>query len=195
VLRGDDPVLDDLPPNLRTAFAGRGPAQIPAAFWKVVVLRDGTAGGEDLAAVAFAMRQSEMWNDKEGKRLLSLKVHQVTLEAIEEWTGLDFGALKLVDELAWSEERARLRDAGTEPAWPLVRDVSDVVFTGQFRRQRGLRAARGAQAGPSREAGEGMRAAADCGCGNGGGFDARSAVAALARRSASRRRSPPRRSR
>ena len=176
VLRGDDPVLEDLPPGLRTAFRLRGPAQIPAAFWKVVVLRDGTAAGEDLAAVAFAMLQSEMWNDKEGKRLLSLKVHQVTLEAIEEWTGLDFGALKQVDELAWSEERMRLRDLGAEPAWPIVRDASDVVFTGSFRRLRGLRAVRGA---PRQAAGD-FRRAVDRG-GGGGGFDAREAVAALAR--------------
>jgi endonuclease G len=190
VLRGDDPVLEDLPPNLRTAFHARGPAQIPAAFWKIIVLRDSTAGGEDLSAVAFAMRQSEMWNDKEGKRLLNLKVHQVTLEAIEGWTGLDFGALKQVDELAWSEERARLRDAGTEPAWPAISDASDVVFTGPFRRRRGLRALRsGARDGQPRQSmseasrqgmGE-LRQAAECGCSGGGTFDARAAVAALAR--------------
>ena len=38
-----------------------------------------------------------MWNDKDGRRLLDLKVHQVTLAAIEGWTGIDFGALKQVD--------------------------------------------------------------------------------------------------
>lgn len=190
VLRQDDPVLDDLPPNLRVAFRARGQAQIPAAFWKVIVLRDATAGGEDLAAVCFAMRQSDMWTDKDGDRLLNLKVHQVTLEAIEGWTGLDFGALKEADELAWSEERLRQRDAGKEPPWPLIRDRSDLVFTGLFRRGRGHRAARtGAPrfASASRRAamprqglGE-LRLAGDCGCGPKDSFDAREAIAALAR--------------
>jgi endonuclease G len=179
VLRGDDPVLEDLPPDLRTAFRIRGPVQIPAAFWKVVVLRDGTAGGEDLAAVAFAMRQSELWNDKDGRRLLHLKVHQVTLEAIEDWTGIDFGALKQVDELAWSEERTRLRAAGTEPAWPTIGDATDVVFTGQFRRLRGLRAVRGATGILPRRTMRDRVEAGACGCGDGAGFDARAAIAAL----------------
>ena len=32
---------------------------------------------------------------------MQLKRYQVTLAAIEEWTGLDFGALRDADELAW----------------------------------------------------------------------------------------------
>ena len=189
VLRSNDPVLTDLPPNLRTAFRISGPAQIPAAFWKVVVLRDAQAAGEDLSVVAFAMRQSEMWNDRDGRRLLSLKVHQVTLSAIEGWTGLDFGELKNADELAWSEERTRAAGLGEEPEWPLVREAADIVYSGPTRRLRGLRAIRrGASTQRSatigmpgvRDAGD-LRAAPDCGCNGNAGFDAREAVAALSR--------------
>lgn len=189
VLRSNDPVLTDLPPNLRTAFRISGPAQIPAAFWKVVVLRDAQAAGEDLSVVAFAMRQSEMWNDREGRRLLSLKVHQVTLGAIEGWTGLDFGELKNADELAWSEGRTRAAGAGEEPEWPLVREATDIVYSGPTRRLRGLRAMRsGASTQRSatrvmpgvRDAGD-LRATTDCGCGGDADFDAREAVAALSR--------------
>jgi endonuclease G len=187
VLRDNDPVLTDLPPELRTAIPATGPAQIPAAFWKVIVLRDTEAGGEDLSVVAFAMRQSEMWNDKEGRRLLNLKVHQVTLEAIEGWTGLDFGDLKNADELGWSERRVRAVTDGEAPEWPQVRNASDIVYSGPTRRLRGLRIARGASGGRSaarshastRQAGD-IHAASDCGCGD-VSFDAREAVAALGR--------------
>jgi endonuclease G len=187
VLRNDDPVLTDLPPHLRTAIPATGPAQIPAAFWKVIVLRDTEAGGEDLSVVAFAMRQSEMWNDREGRRLLNLKVHQVTLEAIEGWTGLDFGDLKSADELGWSERRVRAVAAGEAPEWPQVRDASDIVYSGPSRRLQGLRVSRGGSGGRSaaksyagtRAAGD-IHAASDCGCGD-VSFDAREAVAALGR--------------
>lgn len=188
VLRDNDPVLTDLPPNLRAAFPAGGPAQIPAAFWKVVVLRDTDAGGDDLSVVCFAMRQSDMWNDREGRRLLKLKVHQVTLSAIEGWTGLDFGDLKNADELAWSEERTRAVAEAEPLEWPQVRSASDIVYSGTVRRLRGLRAARSTAAATrsvsrsavaAREAGD-IRAAADCGCDN-TDFDARTAVAELSR--------------
>lgn len=137
VLTDEDPTLEDLPPELRTIARSWGPAQLPAAFWKVIVLRDAEAGGSDLAAIAFAMKQSEMWNDKHGRRLLNLELHQVTLEAIEAWTGLDFGALRDVDELAYSPVRTV---AGEEAPWPTVKSASDIVWSGPERRARGLRA-------------------------------------------------------
>ena len=126
VLRPEDPVLSDLPPDLRRAFRMQGAGQIPAAFWKIIVLRDALAGGDDLSAVAFAMKQSEMWADRDGSRLLQLKVHQVTIGAIEEWSGLDFGDLRNVDELQWSERMTR---AAEEPVpFPVVRSKSDIVY-------------------------------------------------------------------
>ncbi|MBP2294998.1 DNA/RNA non-specific endonuclease [Azospirillum rugosum] len=183
VLRSDDPVLSDLPPGLRAGFRMAGQAQIPAAFWKLIVLRDGTAGGDDLSAVAFAMRQTEMWNDKEGKRLLDLKVHQVTIGAIERWTGLDFGDLKAVDELEWSQERERLRAAGREPAWPEIHGPSDIVYSRAARRARGMRATRSARSeGSEARLAGGIRPAAGCGCAAGDpSFDAKAAIAALSR--------------
>jgi endonuclease G len=184
VLTEGDPTLSDLPPDLRAAFTARGPAQIPAAFWKVVVLRDTRAGGDDLSAVAFAMKQSEMWNDRHGSRLLNLRVQQVTLRAIEEWTGLDFGVLRDVDELGWSERVERARELGRAPEWPVIRAADDVVFSGTVRRARGLRAVRGAVGewvgGGALRSAE-RAAGSDCGCGDRGGFDAQEAIAALNR--------------
>ncbi len=184
VLRDDDPTLTDLPADLRAAFTVRGSAQIPAAFWKIIVLRDGRAGGDDLSAVAFAMKQSEMWNDRHGSRLLNLRVHQITLGTIEEWTGLDFGALKDVDELEWSERVERAREQRRAAEWPVVRSPIDVVFCGTARRARGLRATRGTDGDGA--AGANLRAAeraadASCACRQAGEFDPREAIAALNR--------------
>lgn len=184
VLRPDDPTLNDLPPNLRTAFRAAGPARIPAAFWKVVILRDAQAGGDDLSAVAFAMKQSEMWTDREGSRLINLRVHQVTLRAIEEWTGLDFGALRDVDELEWSERLARTRELGQVDAWPVVRSESDLVFSGAARRARGLRASRSAVPSTRSSAmprGADLADQSRCGCGAGQDFNSERAIELLSR--------------
>jgi endonuclease G len=186
VLRDNDPVLSDLPPNQRAAFRVHGPAQIPAAFWKIIVLRDSRAGGDDLSAVAFAMKQSEMWTDKDGSRLLNLKVHQVTISAIEEWTGLQFGTLRDVDELEWSEAHMRAAP-GSAPAWPVVRDKSDITYSGISRRALGARARR-ASGGSNRSVSaadlSSMRRinADDCGCNSGAIFDAAAATEALNRK-------------
>lgn len=173
VLTDADPVLADLPPLGR--MRGRAaPAQVPAAFWKIIILRDGEAGGGDLAAIAFAMKQHEMWKDKQGRRLLDLELHQVTIAAIEQWTGLDFGALKDVDELAFSPARS-LTD---EAPWPAVRSAADIIWSGAERRALGRRAhpvreARTAPAGRHSP----IRASECCK----EDFDARKAVEALGR--------------
>ena len=174
VLRPDDPTLMDLPPELRVAIP---PAQLPAAFWKVIVLRDGSAGGDDLAAVAFAIKQSETWNDRYGRRLLQLETRQVTLRAIEDWTGLDFGALHDVDELANSRISTRAASGADEvDAWPSIASGEDIVWSGPERRAQGLRAQRGVNGAGLRTVGNGV--------GGGGGcsfeeFDAKRAVTAL----------------
>jgi endonuclease G len=184
VLRNDDPALSDLPADLRAPAV-----QIPAAYWKVIVLRDASAGGDDLSVVAFAMRQSEMWNDREGRRLLHLKVHQVTLQAIEGWTGLDFTELKNADELQWNEEETRARTLDTERRWPEIRTEENIVFSGVSRRRRGQRFVPPANTAsssnrtasptggpPSRTTGTG------CGCvGVHENFDAKSAIALVSR--------------
>ncbi|MBF5046453.1 hypothetical protein FGE12_28830 [Aggregicoccus sp. 17bor-14] len=122
------PVLQDDDPPLRDA-------QIPAAFWKVVALRDATADGDDLSVVAFLMKQAPMEKDKVGRELLHLKRYQVTVAAVEEWTGLDFGALRDADELAWSP----LALAGAEPlqVFRPIERPEDIVFSGSRRRAAG----------------------------------------------------------
>lgn len=67
-----------------------------------------------------------------------------------------------------------------EPSWPTIGDASDVVFTGRFRRQRGLRAERGGtRDGQPRQAGRARLATGVCRCADGGEFDVRAAIAPL----------------
>lgn len=173
VLRDDDPTLLDLPPHLRNLA---GTPRLPAAFWKVIVLRDGEAGGSDLAAVAFALKQSDAWNDRQGRRLIKLRIHQVTLGAIEEWTGLNFGALHDVDELAG--DRIRERAVIDDVAWPEIAAPSDIVWSGPQRRAEGRRAERSASATGLRSfAGDDARAGSGCNCDD--AFDAKAAIADL----------------
>lgn len=173
VLTDRDPTLEDLPPDLRT-LRSWGPAQLPAAFWKVIVLRDAEAGGSDLSAIAFAMKQGDMWTDRQGKKLLDLRVHQVTLKAIEEWTGLDFGPLRDVDELAFSP----LRGIAEDDTWPTVGRAEDISWSGAERRARGLGAVRAAQgSSPARTLPAGT-ATHEC-CHD--GFDPKAAIEALSR--------------
>ncbi|MER8786007.1 DNA/RNA non-specific endonuclease [Mesorhizobium sp. M1006] len=169
VFTDSDPTLAELPPELRSVSRA---AQLPAAFWKVIVLRDAEAGGDDLSAIAFAIKQSEAWNDLHGRRLLDLKVHQVTMAAIEAWTGLDFGVLKEVDELA--ADQVRTRSVTDGDVWPTVEVASDIKWSGNERRARGLRAAREASRTRSTAA---EPSQARC-CGH-KAFDAEAAIAAL----------------
>lgn len=179
VFSDGDPTLDDLPAHLRRLVPATGKARLPAAFWKVVILRDAEAGGDDLAAVAFAMKQNEMWDDKHGNRLLHLKVHQVTIEAIEEWTGLDFGPLKAVDELAFADDRVRAVEGAAEAPWPQVGKAEDIIWSGAARRARGIRALREANA-PRALHSDGARSVTG-GCRCEDEFDAETAIAALSR--------------
>lgn len=178
VFSDSDPTLEDLPAHLRRLVPASGKARLPAAFWKVIVLRDSEAGGDDLAAVAFAMKQNEMWEDKHGNRLLHLKVHQVTMAAIEQWTGLDFGPLKAVDEFAFAEDRVRAVDGAPEAPWPRIDRAEDIIWSGAARRARGIRALREAGASPGLRP-DGARSAGACRCED--SFDAETAVAALSR--------------
>jgi DNA/RNA endonuclease G (NUC1) len=72
--------------------------KIPMAFWKVVAFEDSTT--RSLRCVAFLMKQSEMWNDRRGRRLLNLRAYQVSLGLIEQLTQLSFPrALHAVDPM------------------------------------------------------------------------------------------------
>ncbi|CZF86904.1 DNA/RNA non-specific endonuclease [Grimontia marina] len=59
---------------------------IPSAFWKVIVF---TKGGE-LQCRAFLMKQSEFWDDHDGRNTLNLESYQVSLTQITELTDLYF---------------------------------------------------------------------------------------------------------
>ena len=43
--------------------------RVPSGFWKVVVLRDPTAAGQDLSVLGFLMKQNELWEDWHGSRV------------------------------------------------------------------------------------------------------------------------------
>jgi DNA/RNA endonuclease G (NUC1) len=121
VLQAKDPALKD--------------AQVPAGFWKLIALRDATADGEDLSVVAFFMKQTEMSEDKLGRELLELQRYQVTVAALEKWTGLDFGPLRDADELAWSP--LSLTAAEPEQVFRPISGPGDIVFSGDRRRAAG----------------------------------------------------------
>jgi endonuclease G len=173
VLSPDDRRLSEGDPKLRAAFRGvRADVLIPSAYWKICVVRDAAAAGDDLSVTAFAMKQNEHWKDQRGAKLLDLRVHQVTVETIERWTDLDFGALRDADELRWDRT---LRRAAGELTFPAIAGPEDIVVSGAERRAARARAfPRAGRPGPER-AGAPRRAC--CGA----GFDARSAVAALSR--------------
>ncbi len=62
--------------------------RIPSAFWKVVVLRDPTAAGDDLAALGFVMKQNEFWDSFGGAAMLDLHLYQVGIGEIGRYAGL-----------------------------------------------------------------------------------------------------------
>jgi len=163
VFTDTDPTVEELPAHLRNVARA---AQLPAAFWKVIVLRDSETGGDGLAAVGFAIKQSDTWNDLRGRSLMNLKVHQVTLQAIEDWTGLDFGTLRQVDGL--DEALIALRTAAGDHPWPTIGASADIRWSGAARPALGLRTTQGSGGALAGEGGCGARP-----------FDARAAIAAL----------------
>ncbi len=116
-----------------------GTLRIPSAFWKVVVLRDPTASGDDLSALGFVMKQNEMWKDWNGSQMIDFTTYQVGLAEIGGFTGLDFGPLALLDEFEWRQ--ARFRDR-TRMRPVQIGGPKDIRFHGDRRRERGIRAPR-----------------------------------------------------
>ena len=182
VLRDDDPPVMQLLPYLQAAFDVTPNTQIPNAFWKVIVARDAFAAGEDLSAVAFVMRQLDRWKGPQPDLLQPLKVHQVTLQMVEGWTGLSFGDLKTVDELAASHGPKDQPEANAADLYPQILSSADIVFCGPNRRKNGNRASRNASeptVGPTTRLGK-APAKGECECVY-NGFDARVAIEALNR--------------
>jgi endonuclease G len=113
--------------------------RIPSAFWKVVVLRDPTANGNDLSALGFVMKQNELWEDWNGASTLDLRLYQVGITEIGGYTGIEFGELALLDEFEWRQPRFRDR---THMQLVEITGPDDIRFYGERRRARGIRALR-----------------------------------------------------
>jgi endonuclease G len=114
-------------------------ARIPSAFWKVVVMRDPTADGDDLTVAAFLMKQNELWDSSNGAKGLDLKIYQVGLRELSRAAGLDFGELAAVDDYEWRQVRRRDR---RKMPWIEIRSADDIELPGARRRAAGVRALR-----------------------------------------------------
>jgi endonuclease G, mitochondrial len=81
ILRIDDPLHKDIP--------------IPKDFWKIVVMVK--AETKQLSATAYALSQTDLMSDLEAFEFGEYKTYQITVQRVEELTGLDFGKLKDFD--------------------------------------------------------------------------------------------------
>ena len=175
VLRRSDRRLSEGDPELeeravRDEILTPEQIRIPLAFWKIVALRH--RDSDDLAVAAFAMRQTKFWNDRNGRKLLNLTVHQVSVDAIAEWTDLDFGPLHAADALNIAEERSVARASTGESIWPIIGAAEDIIPpSGETRSVRPSARSERSIAPSSKS---------DCGC-DGGDFDARAAIESLSR--------------
>lgn len=113
--------------------------RIPSAFWKVVVLRDPTAAGNDLSALGFVMKQNELWDNWNGAAMLDLHLYQVGIPEIGGYAGIEFGELGLLDEFEWRQPR--FRDRSRMLPVP-IGGPEDIGFFGDRRRSRGIRSLR-----------------------------------------------------
>lgn len=130
--------------------------RIPAAFWKVGVMRDGSAAGGDLVVAAFVVTQTETKGDWEGQVVEQLRIHQVGLKELGPAAGLDFGTLAKLDDYEW--RAARFRDR-RRMRWIPIRGPEDIRLSTQRRRAAGVRALRIGRGAPEPEA-----PAPGCGC-------------------------------
>ncbi|MEM9549272.1 MAG: DNA/RNA non-specific endonuclease [Bacteroidota bacterium] len=105
--------------------------RIPSAFFKIVVLRDPTADGNDLSALGFVMTQNEGWRMWRNRRIENLEPYLVGIADIESYTGLDFGEIAELDEFEWRHPRFRDRSQMS----PIkINGPEDIRFNGDRRR-------------------------------------------------------------
>jgi endonuclease G len=100
--------------------------KIPAAFWKVVVLekQDGS-----ITAVTFLMNQMEeqIMKDKNGRTYIRFQLYQISLQTLEELTGVVFEELKEVQPQEITEQEFAAMAEGAEPQpWPIVLGAGDI---------------------------------------------------------------------
>ena len=136
--------------------------RIPSAFWKVVVLRDPTAHGEDLTTMGFVMKQNELWDNWNGSSTLDLQLYQVGIVDIGNYAGLDFGEVAMLDEFEWRQPRFRDR---TRMKPVKIEGPEDIQFLGgERRRARGIRALRVGRTESIRRAARSATNDQPCGC-------------------------------
>lgn len=81
------PIFGDFPRTVRPD--GRDPAEVPAAFFKVICYKSLQSGS--LEVRAFIVQQdNESMRDKNGRKTFNYQKYQVTIREIEDLTGLDF---------------------------------------------------------------------------------------------------------
>lgn len=107
---------------------------IPAAFWKTIVLEKPNGG---LSVVAFLMKQNEMWDDKNGKRLLNLTLYQVSVSFIEELNNINFtfeydGEIPIQSSddnyLHQFDPLATMISSKEKHPWIMIKNENDIVI-------------------------------------------------------------------
>ncbi|WP_407333320.1 DNA/RNA non-specific endonuclease [Enterovibrio sp. 27052020O] len=99
---------------------------IPSAFWKVIVF---TRGGE-LQCRAFLMKQSEFWDDHDGRKTLNLESYQVSLSQISELTDLYFQAeLYEANPMFYSPNNFTLSNDIDTPEMRPIESPTDIINT------------------------------------------------------------------
>ncbi|OEE60114.1 hypothetical protein A1OK_12440 [Enterovibrio norvegicus FF-454] len=99
---------------------------IPSAFWKVIVF---TLGGE-LQCRAFLMKQSEFWDDHDGKNSLNLESYQVSLTQISELTDLYFQVeLYEANPIFYSPNNFTLSNDIDTPEMRPIESPTDIINT------------------------------------------------------------------
>ena len=137
--------------------------RIPSAFWKVIVIRDPSAEGDDLAALGFMMKQNELWSPWGNGKDFNLRLYQVGIQQIEEYTGINFGEISMLDEFEWRQ--IRFRDRSRMKPFE-ISGPQDIEFNGLKRRARGIRALRVGKTAQLQQSS--LRSEVqedDCGCG------------------------------
>jgi len=118
--------------------------KVPMGFWKVVAsvgqVRKGRSIQHVLQTQAFLMRQDHLVQDSDLELFFGekFKTHQITVEALERMTGLDFHVMRDADTFALPEKTRHMRiteAAGTEAPFAATRGAvkpldsfDDIVF-------------------------------------------------------------------
>ena len=99
--------------------------RIPKAFWKIIAMRP--SGEDRLSVTAFLMNQYEMLEDKSGRKYLELQLYQVSVDTIEQMTGLTFDKLRKAQPEAILET-AVVPEGVTAQPWPIISRPEDLVI-------------------------------------------------------------------